>query len=117
VTFEHVRAMRTVIGGLEALPPPEAPADTTALLRQRVLLARVTADFLNGERARLAGTMEGERLMARLVDLRLRYSAHISDWGGRRIVAEWSRYRANCLDLIVAVRRLMPAEATPPLAA
>jgi hypothetical protein len=103
--------MDEAVDAFERLLSAEVPADIAPLQRQRLLLVRETATYLEAERSRLTSTDDGSALYATMLDLRMRYSGHITDWTGQRIAAEWPAYRAQAAGLIAAVRRLLAAGA------
>jgi hypothetical protein len=91
-------------------------ADAAALLGQaRMALARLIAEHLKSEEELLHGPLKTHRLTDQISsyaaiaaatrDLRIRYSAHISDWPMRTIEANWQAY-------VVEARRLSEAVAS-----
>jgi hypothetical protein len=98
---------------------PDMPADMTQLSQARVLLARAVNSFVADEgeqinilkRIGITATSghEQQELFARLTALRLDYSAHISRWTAREVAGNWSRYRADSITLIVAMRKILRA--------
>ena len=101
----------------EDLLTPERPSDTSGFSQARVALAKAVNSFVadEGEQVTLlkrvgfgeASDVRQREVYNALIAVRLRYSAHISQWTAAKISTEWGRYRADSITLIIAMRKIL----------
>ncbi|MGI4733014.1 MAG: hypothetical protein ACRYFW_14890 [Janthinobacterium lividum] len=101
----------------EDLLTPEFPSNTSAFSQARVALAKAVNGFVadEGEQITLlqrvgfagASDLQQREVYNALIAVRLRYSAHISQWTAARVASEWRRYRADSITLIIAMRKIL----------
>lgn len=126
----HARLKQDVLDALrsfELLIADDEPAASSQLVQERVRLVQAVNAYIAhlGRHMGPAGPRETSDSRLRpwreahdaLLDLRLRYSQHISRWSGSAIGQGWKDYQAGSRLLVAQMREhFRRVEALPPLA-